>query len=332
MEQHTATTDRMTFPDTRNAVRVGLVGCGRLAQSGYLPAFQRTSEAVLVGVADVDLSRCREIAPGVPAYEGIHELIAAGIVDALIISTPTHRHLADAIAASQAKIPTLVEKPPGVDLHEAEALSELNPAPWIAFNRRFDPDLAGLRSRMPQSGKPDMRLELHYRRTAWNPFDMRDDALLDLGPHLIDLARWLTRRDIVSVRALLITDQRAEFELGLTHGRALVACSTNRPYSERLDLGGMDGVTGISYRRGGLLKGILARMIPKRDNPLVNSLVRQLDAFGLAVRRGSSESLAAATDGVAVMSAIEAIRRSAAEQGKQIRLENGAFPRSVRTA
>jgi predicted dehydrogenase len=304
---------------------MGLVGCGRVAQAGYLPAFQRTSEAVLAGVADVNLSRCRDIAPGVPVYGGIRELIAAGLVDALIISTPTRCHLADATAASEANIPALLEKPPGVDLHEAEALCRLNPAPWIAFNRRFDPELTKLRSRMPLSGTPDMRLELHYRRAAWNPFDMRDDALLDLGPHLVDLARWLTRSDIESVRAVLITEQRAQFELELTRGRALVVCSTNRPYSERLDVGGMNGIAGFAYRRGGLLRGILARMIPTRDNPLVDSLVRQLDAFGLAVRRGSSEVLASALDGMAVMSAIEAIRRSAAEQGKQIHVENGAF-------
>jgi hypothetical protein len=29
------------------------------------------------------------------------------------------------------------------------------------------------------------RLELHYRRTTWKPFNMHDDSLLGLGPHLM---------------------------------------------------------------------------------------------------------------------------------------------------
>ena len=66
---------------------------------------------------------------------------------------------------------------------------------------------------VPKAQGVQVRLELHYRRTTWKPFDMHDDALLDLGPHLIDLARWLTESEVRSARTLSLMEQHAEFEL-----------------------------------------------------------------------------------------------------------------------
>lgn len=297
-------------------VRVGLAGCGRLAEFGYLPAFRRVSGAVLVGVADVNLLRCKRIAPEVPAYKSIHDLIQAGGIDALIISTPTRCHLADATAASEAKLPALLEKPPGLNLSEARALLHLSPRPWIGFNRRFDQDLATLRSKVPCEGLLDLRLELFYRRKAWDPLDMKDDALLDLGPHLIDLALWLTGGDATSVRTLALDQAHAQFELTLQRGQATVVCSSNSPYRERVEIRGADGLALGTFSRGGIVAGIIGKVIPKRQNPLVNSLVNQLEALCCSVQGAhSAQPLSPAIDGVKVMSIIEAVRSSANSGG-----------------
>ena len=301
-------------------IRMGLVGCGRLAEFGYLPALRRVEGVMLVGVADVNPQRCRQIAPGVPAYSTIHGLIEAGGVDAVIVSTPTRCHLADASAAAQAKLPVLLEKPPGIDQDEAEALVDLKPTPWIAFNRRFDAHLLRLKRDAAGDGSPDVRLELHYRRQAWNPFDMQDDALLDLGPHLIDLARWLTASEVRSVRARTLDPARAEFDLTLERGQATVVCSCNRPYRERVQVRGRDGRALGTFARGGIAAGIIGKVF-RRENPLVSSLVGQLEAFAQAVRGGAAGSLASVTDGVAVMSAISAVRRSSAEAGASVLVE-----------
>jgi predicted dehydrogenase len=304
--------------DTRTTVRVGLVGCGRVAECGYLPAFRLVQGVALVGIADVNPSRCRTIAPDIPAYENIQSLIQAGGIEALVISVPTRFHLEHARCAAEAGLPSLVEKPPGVDVQEAKAMQALKPTPWVAFNRRFEPGLATLKEKMPNPKGFRLQLELHYRRTTWKPFDMHDDALLDLGPHLIDLARWLAESEVCSTRARSLEEQQAEFELELTHGRVVVACSTNRPYRERMEITDAGGRLLASYRRGGVVSGVMARLRPKVANPLVNSLISELEAFAQAVRGGGSGSLASAADGLAVMSVIEAIRRSAAERGASV--------------
>ena len=311
-------TNPMNQSDGKSDVRIGLIGCGRVAEFGYLPAFRQARGVVLVGIADVNPSRCLDLAPGVPAYGSIQSLIEAGGLDAIVISVPTRFHLEYARCAAEAGLPSLVEKPPGANVQEANELQTLGPAPRIAFNRRFEPGLIKLKRAVPKAQGFHVRLELHYRRTTWKPFDMHDDALLDLGPHLIDLARWLAESEVRSARALSLGQQHAKFELDLSRGRAVVACSTNRPYRERMEITDAGGGHRASYRRGGILSGIMAKLRPKVANPLVNSLISELEAFSQAVRGGSSGSLATAADGLAVMSAIEAVRRSASERGASV--------------
>src|SRR5215831_15649263 len=87
--------DQTDRASSKAPVRIGLAGCGRLAEFGYLPAFRRASGVTLAGVADVNPHRCRLVAPEVPAFKAIHDMIQGDGMDAVIISTPTRYHLAD---------------------------------------------------------------------------------------------------------------------------------------------------------------------------------------------------------------------------------------------
>jgi predicted dehydrogenase len=302
--------------DREEPVRIGLVGCGRVAEFGYLPAFRQAKGVKLAAVADVNQARCKDIAPGVPARGSTRALIDAGGLDAVVISTPTRFHLADARCAAEAGLPALLEKPPGLDVGEAGAVCALNPPPWIGFNRRFDPMIRRVKDELPRDAEIRLELELHYRRTSWKPFDMHDDALLDLGPHLIDLTRWLTGGEIRRARVLSLRDRGVEFEVGLARGHARISCSSNSPYRERIEVKNSRGRVIGSYRRGGLLSAIAGRLSSNRENPLVTPMVGQLEAFGRAVRGISpGTSLATAADGLEVMSVIDAVRRSAVQGG-----------------
>jgi myo-inositol 2-dehydrogenase/D-chiro-inositol 1-dehydrogenase len=296
-------------------IRLGLVGCGRLAARGYLPAFRRVSGVRLAAVADVDHARCAALASDLPAYGSARALVAAGGIEGVIIATPTWAHASDARAVAEAGLPALVEKPPGLDAAEAASLTALHPAPRIGFNRRFEPDLVRLRHEVCGPDL-DLFLAMQYRRRAWGPYDMRDDALLDLAPHLVDLARWLTTRDAVRVRAHTLTRQRAKFEIDFIGSRATVGCASHRVFAERVEVrDARRGVVG-RYRRGGLVRAVLARLQSDGASPLVRTLTRQLEAFGRAIRGGDGGPLATAADGLAVMRVLDAVRRSAATGGR----------------
>ena len=146
-------------------MRVGLIGCGRIAERGYVPAFARAEGVELAAVVDVQSERCRAVAPGVAAFADVAELIASGEVDAVVVATPVGAHVEVAAEAAEAGLATLVEKPPARTASEAVGLLGLEPAPFVAFNRRFEPGLLSAREQIPP-GPIELRLRFH-RRGAW---------------------------------------------------------------------------------------------------------------------------------------------------------------------
>lgn len=322
-------------------MRVGIAGCGRIAERGYVPAAQATPGVEIVAFADPDperLERCRaESARGAAEAEGfadVSTLLAQTAIDLLVVAAPAPLHLPLAEAAAAAGVRALVEKPPAVDLTEAQRLAGLDPEPFVAFNRRFLQG-AELRDEIPSEGWLELDLELRFRRTAWGAHEARDEALLDAGIHLIDLACHLSAASPVAVRRAEIASERAQLELELSRGRARIRCATDSRYRESVEIRDRSGkLLGRSVL--GQVRGRIARLRGAPD-PLVLSLSRQL----AALRDASSEPafvlspsisgkgrtpLARARDGAAAMAVVEAARESAALDGAEVTVARTEVP------
>lgn len=316
-------------------MKLGIAGCGRIAESGYIPAALATPGVEIVAFADPDqerLERCRaswEREGGREAedFGGLATLLERTSIDLLVVAAPAAAHLPLAEAAAAAGVRSLVEKPPAPDLAGAQQLAALDPQPFVAFNRRFLQG-AELRDAVPAEGWLELDLELRFRRAAWGAHEARDEALLDAGVHLIDLACHLSGASPVAVRRAEVAPERAEFELELSRGRARIRCATDRRYRE---------VVTVRDRAGKLLArsiqgGIRGRFAALRGapHPLVLSLGRQLEAARavgvslmepphLLLQRGHPHrSLATAADGATAMAVVEAARRSAELGGAEV--------------
>ena len=302
-------------------IAIGLVGCGRLAQAGYLPALTAARGVRLGAVADPDPVRrdtvaaiAHDAAPGsvVPAFLTLGELLEGARMDAVVLATPAATHLADAQLAADAGVATLVEKPPTPDVESAAALAALDPAPWIAFNRRFATGQAAVRAALAGRESSDLALELRYRRASWGAHAVGDEALLDLGPHLIDLARWLTGDEVIGVRTASFSYERAELDLELERGRATLRCAADRPHRELVEARDAGGRLLARHSEGGLVAGLHARLSPRgAPHPLVASLTAQLEAFARTARGEHVATLATAADGHTAMAVIDAARAGA---------------------
>jgi predicted dehydrogenase len=298
----------------QQAVRIGVVGCGRLVERGYVPAARRAANVTLAALADPIADRCRRVGPGLEVFDSVDALLAGCDVDAIVVATPPEAHLAPARTATDAGVPTLVEKPPAAGVDDAIALAALAHPPWIGFNRRF---LPGLRERRHEFQEQvlTLDLELTYSRDAWRPYTMGPDALLDAGCHLVDLARWLTGAEIHRARTGALTHTTGRVELDLGHARATLEFAVDRPHREKIEAHDAHGRR--LYRRldGGPLRALARRVRrPSEDDPFVNTLARQLEAVALELRGGDS-MLAAAEDGLKVMQTLAAVRVSAARGG-----------------
>ncbi|HEU5253825.1 MAG TPA: Gfo/Idh/MocA family oxidoreductase [Solirubrobacterales bacterium] len=314
-------------------MRLGLAGCGRIAERGYVPAALATEEVTIVALADPSAERrerCRGLlrdgGQEAAGFPDLSSLLAAEPIDLLVVAAPLGQHLALAEEAATAGVPSLVEKPPAPDLASARLLAALEPEPLLAFNRRFLQGLE-LRDAVPAEGWVELDLELRFRRGAWGAHEVRDEALLDAGIHLIDLACHLSDAAPIAVRRAAIEPERAELELELSRGRAHIRCATDRRHRESVVVRDRAGRTIARSFHGGV-RGRVAALAGKPD-PLQTSLRRQLEALRAAqtdsafvlsspVGDKGRTPLGGAADGVAAMAVVEAARRSAALGGAEV--------------
>jgi predicted dehydrogenase len=295
------------------ALRLGLAGCGRLAESGYLPALRSLDELRLVAVADPDRERRERLGAlaashaggAIARHAGVEAMLEGGI-DVLVLATPAQHHLADARLAAGANVATLVEKPPAPDGDRAAELAGLDGI-WIGFNRRFAlaPELP---ERLRAASELELELELRYRRASWRAHVVRDEVLVDLAPHLVDLAAWLSGRRAAVVRAARAGAERCELELEDARGRAIVRCASDRSHLELIRARGA-GRRLVRHVQGGTARNALARL-RAGEHPLVASLREQLRAFAAAAQGDDPGPLATAADGEHVMRVIDAARES----------------------
>jgi predicted dehydrogenase len=333
---------------TRGALALGLVGCGRLAAAGYVPALAAVAaeaELRLVAVADPDAARRERLAGcagdsglgAVAAFPDAAALLDGADVDGVILASPAAGHLADAERAGAAGVAALVEKPPAPDATGAARLAALTPPPWVGFNRRFDAGARAVRRAVPAGGPVELRLEISYRRRNWGAHTVHDDALLDLGPHLVDWARWLSAREVAEVVCTELTNDRVALELvlsgdgdgdggGQAPGRAKVRAATDRPHAELVELRDGAGDLLARHRLGGLAAALRGRLGGRGPDALVASLAGQLVAFASAIRGETPPDLGTAADGHAAMTVIDAARTSAADGGRPV-----PVPRPVET-
>lgn len=305
---------------TEGPLRLGLVGCGRLAELGYAPAARAAAGVEIVAVTDPDRARRGLVAAklGASAHARLSELLGATPLDGIVVCTPPEDHEEAAVAAAQAGLTALVEKPPAPDAAGALRIAALAPAPWLAFNRRFDQGLA-LEQRVPAEGSLELHMVLHYRRKSWRPVARGDDALLDLAPHLIDLALFLTGSLPLAVRANT-TRERAGLVLATTRAEVRIECATNRPHHELVEIRHAGGRRVGRAERGGRSRAVVARLRPGA-HPLVRSLTLQLEAYGRALRGEDPGPLATAGEAAAVMRVLDAARRSDAVGGDTVAVE-----------
>lgn len=139
---------------------------------------------------------------GIPRqYNSIEQLIADGGVDALIVATPNYLHAPQSIAALQAGIAVMVEKPMALNAVESQAMAHAsastNTPLMVAHCWRFDEEVLWLKERVSQIG-PIIRTKGLGVHANWGPsgwFTHKQyaggGALVDMGVHAIDTVRFL---------------------------------------------------------------------------------------------------------------------------------------------
>lgn len=203
-------------------VRIGVLGCGPVAQAAHFEACRKARNAALYAMCDVadDLrERMAQIHQPRVTYARYEEMLADTDVEAVIIATADAFHVPAALKAVEAGKHVLVEKPLAVDLESALALSERVRATDVVFQvghmKRFDPGIrfaerfirdelgemlalkawyadSTHRYALTDNVQPIIYRSEHARKPSKDPkADRARYYLLAHGSHLFDTARFL---------------------------------------------------------------------------------------------------------------------------------------------
>ncbi|WP_046174865.1 Gfo/Idh/MocA family protein [Domibacillus indicus] len=209
-------------------LKVGVIGCGSIAQYRHLPEYKMNKNVELVAVCDINEERATKIAQkyGVKAYTDYKELLQSGEVEMVSVCTPNYLHAPISIAALNARVHVLCEKPMATSAEEAEAMIEAAKQSgkklMIAHNQRFVPShqkakqiiesgeigkIYSFRTAFGHGGPEGWSVD---GKEAW--FFKKEQAFIgamgDLGVHKTDLMRYLLGEEIIEVAAFVETSAK----------------------------------------------------------------------------------------------------------------------------
>lgn len=151
----------------RPALRLGVIGCGRIAQVAHLPAIAKEASVQLVAVSDPSATLAEGVSRryDVRGYTDTAELLRDDL-DAVLIAAPDRFHLTLGQQALAAGKHVLVEKPAAIDSAEATELMNLastyDRKLQIGAMRRHDPGISYAKAAVQGIG-PILSASFWYR-------------------------------------------------------------------------------------------------------------------------------------------------------------------------
>ncbi len=235
-------------------LQLGILGCGNFATHRILPALEKTGAISVIALQKRDIEAARQLAEKHNIPYGVStrdKLLNLPQVEAILIATPNHQHAEDALACAGYHKPVLCEKPlaPSTKaiIMMISAFKKQNLHLCVGQSLRFK-FCVKKASELLQSGILGKLLNIcaHFSvplpKNSWKRQKKYGGGVLqDIGVHLIDLIRFISRQEIASVQAAFNPDYQtdgpeAEYTTKATcyledHTICKFECSFNQPFA-----------------------------------------------------------------------------------------------------
>ena len=215
-------------------LRLGIIGCGRVAGERHLPALRCLPDVQLAAVADINtdqLSRFADLCGITRCFTDYRQLLDCSDIEAVGIFTPTASHAEIVMASLDANKHVMIEKPLALNLAECERLisraSSSSCKVLVGLNLRWHRLLQRAR-KLIQDGelgriKSIRSVFTHYRTGEDAPDwhrkrDSGGGVIFNEAVHHFDLWRYLLDTDVEQIFSYALKSPHYEDE-------TLVACA-----------------------------------------------------------------------------------------------------------
>ncbi|MBR6708767.1 MAG: Gfo/Idh/MocA family oxidoreductase [Clostridia bacterium] len=190
-------------------VRVGIIGCGGIANGKHMPSLAKLPNVKMVAFCDIIESRAlaaREKygTPDCAVYTDYKKLLEDKTIDVVHVLTPNRSHSFITVDALEAGKHVMCEKPMAINSIEAQkmldAARRTGKKLTIGYQSRHRADSLYLKSEIEAGTLGDIYYAeaLAIRRRAvptWgvflNEYEQGGGPLIDIGTHALDLTLWM---------------------------------------------------------------------------------------------------------------------------------------------
>lgn len=190
-------------------VKIGIIGCGGIANGKHMPSLKKTKNVQMVAFCDIIEERAVKAAEeygveGAKVYTDYKELLKDRDIEVVHVCTPNRSHAFISIDAMEAGKHVMCEKPMAKTYKEAKEMLDASERTGmkltIGYQSRWRADSLYLK-KMCEDGELG---EIYYgkaialRRRAvltWgvflNEYEQGGGPLIDIGTHALDLTLWM---------------------------------------------------------------------------------------------------------------------------------------------
>ncbi|MDR2525556.1 MAG: Gfo/Idh/MocA family oxidoreductase [Oscillospiraceae bacterium] len=190
-------------------VRVGIIGCGGIANGKHMPNLDKIDEVEMAAFCDLVEERAEKAesrfgAKGAKVYTDYKELLRDESIDVVHVCTPNRSHSFITVDALEAGKHVMCEKPMAINYAEAKKMLDASIRTGkkltIGYQQRWRPDSLYLKEATDGGELGDIYYAeaIALRRRAvptWGVFlDEKEQGggpLIDIGTHALDLTLWL---------------------------------------------------------------------------------------------------------------------------------------------
>ena len=190
-------------------LKVGIIGCGGIANGKHMPSLQKVKECEMVAFCDIIVERAEEAAKkygveGAKVYTDYKELLKDTSIDVVHVCTPNRSHSFITVDALEAGKHVMCEKPMAINSAEAKKMLDAAARTGKKLTIGYQSRQRGDAKYMKKEADNGRFGDIYYakataiRRRAvptWGVFldeyEQGGGPLIDIGTHALDLTLWV---------------------------------------------------------------------------------------------------------------------------------------------